>query len=167
MGGQFQLAEASDRLIKGLELKRLHPSARLIYSGGSGALFVDQLPEAFSASTVVEALYGDDRGMELEDRSRSTWENAVEVAAKLGADKSKPYLLVTSAFHMPRALGCFRQLGINVIPVPADLRSDPVIFPWLTDETPNQFLKLSVLVKEWIGLLAYRLSGRTAELFPT
>lgn len=167
VGAQYQLAEASDRLIKGLELKRLHPGARFIYSGGSGALLVDQTAEAHSAAAVVGALHGDDRGMELEDRSRSTWENAIEVAAMLGTDKSKPQLLVTSASHMPRAVGCFRRLGVNVIPVPTDFRADPLAFPWLSDETPNQFLKLSLLVKEFIGLAAYRLSGRTDEWFPS
>ncbi|HSO46797.1 MAG TPA: YdcF family protein, partial [Rhizobiaceae bacterium] len=148
MGSQYQLAEASDRLVTGLELKRLHPGARFIYSGGSGTLLVDQPAEAHSAALVVGALYGDNRGMELETRSRSTWENAVEVAAMLGADKARPQLLVTSAFHMPRAIGCFRRLGVNVIPVPTDFRADPLAFPWLIDETPNQFLKLSIFVKE-------------------
>lgn len=167
IGSQYQLAEASDRLIKGLELKRLHPGARFIYSGGSGLLLVDQAAEAHSAAAVVGALYGDNREMVLEDRSRSTWENAVEVAAILGADKVKPQLLVTSAFHMPRALGCFRRLGVNVIPVPTDFRADPLASPWLTDETPNQFLKLSIYVKELVGLVAYRLSGRIDEWFPS
>ncbi len=47
----------------------------------------------------------------------------------LGADKARPQLLVTSAFHMPRAIGCFRRLGVNVIPVPTDFRADPLAFP--------------------------------------
>lgn len=167
IASQYQLAEASDRLIKGLELRRLHPGARFIYSGGSGALLVDQPAEAHSAALVVGAIYGDDRGMELENRSRSTFENAVEVAAMLGTDKSKPQLLVTSASHMPRAIGCFRRLGVNVIPVPTDFRADPLTFPWLSDEAPNQFLKLSLFVKEMIGLAAYRLSGRIDAWFPS
>jgi uncharacterized SAM-binding protein YcdF (DUF218 family) len=165
-GTGYQLAEASDRLVKALELRRLHPQARFIYSGGSGALIADQLPETVGARAMVEALYGDDRGMELESRSRTTFENAVEVRKMLGEDASGPLLLVTSAFHMPRAIGCFRQLGMDVIPVPTDFRADEMTFPFLTDEAPNQFLKMSLLVKEIIGLAGYYASGRTSALLP-
>jgi uncharacterized SAM-binding protein YcdF (DUF218 family) len=164
-GTGFELAEAADRLVKGLELKRLHPQARLIFSGGSGTLIVSQLPETAGALAMVRALYGDDRGMELESRSRTTFENASQVRKMLGENPG-PLLLVTSGFHMPRALGCFRQLGMDVIPVPADFRADVPSFPYLTDETPNQFLKLSVLVKELVGLVSYYMSGRTNALLP-
>jgi uncharacterized SAM-binding protein YcdF (DUF218 family) len=161
----FELGEASDRLVKGLELKRLHPQARLIFTGGNGTLLVSQLPESAGALAMVRALHGDDRGMELESRSRTTFENAAGVRKMLGANPG-PLLLVTSGFHMPRALGCFRQLGMDVIPVPADFRADVPSFPYLTDETPNQFLKLSVLVKEFLGLAGYYLTGRTNALLP-
>ena len=114
-GTGFELAEAADRLVKGLELKRLHPGARLIFSGGSGTLIASQLPETAGALAMTQALYGDDRGMELESRSRTTFENAAEVRKMLGENPG-PLLLVTSAFHMPRAIGCFRKLGMDVIP---------------------------------------------------
>jgi uncharacterized SAM-binding protein YcdF (DUF218 family) len=164
-GTGYQLAEAADRLVTGLELKRLHPQARLIYSGGSGTLVADQPPETVGALAMVRALYGDDRGMELESRSRTTFENAVEVHKMLG-DTAGPLLLVTSAFHLPRAVGCFRQLGMEVIPVPTDFRADAPVFPYLTDEAPNQFLKMSLLVKEFFGLASYYISGRTNALLP-
>jgi len=164
-GTGYQLAEAADRLVKGLELKRLHPQARFIYSGGSGTLIADQPPETVGALSMVQALYGDDRAMELESRSRTTFENAVEVRKMLG-DTTGPVLLVTSAFHMPRALGCFRQLGMEAIPAPSDFRADLPVFPYLTDEAPNQFLKMSLLVKEFFGLASYYMSGRTNALLP-
>ena len=104
--------------------------------------------------------------MELESRSRTTWENAVEVAAMLGEDRTRPHLLVTSAFHMPRAIGCFRKNGVNVIPVPTDYRAETVRFPFVTDEMPNQFLKASLLMKEYFGLAAYYATGRTDALLP-
>lgn len=162
----YHLGEAADRLVKGLELRRSYPNARFIYSGGSGTLISDELPETVGAAQMVRSLYGDDRGMELEDRSRTTWENAVEVAAMLGEDKHKPHLLVTSAFHMSRAIGSFRKLGINVVPVPTDFRSEPLQFPWIMDETPLQFLKASLLVKECVGLAAYYFTGRIDTLLP-
>jgi len=165
-GLSFHINDAGDRLIRGLELKRLHPQARLIYTGGSAALMADEPAEAGGALAMVRALYGDDRGIELEGASRNTWENAVEVAKMIGDDRDKPWLLVTSAFHMPRSLGCFRQAGVNVVPVKTDYRADPLVFPWLTPEAPNQFLKASLLFKEIVGLVAYRLTGKTDALLP-
>ncbi len=162
----YHLGEASDRLVKGLELRQQFPNVRFIYSGGSGTLISDELPETVGAAEMVRAIFGDDRGMELEDKSRTTHENAIEVAKMLGSDKGKPWLLVTSAFHMSRAVGCFRKVGINVVPVPTDFRSEPLQFPWIMDETPIQFLKASLLVKEYVGLAAYYLTGRTDALLP-
>ncbi len=165
-GVGYHLGEAADRLVKGLELRQRYPSARFIYSGGSGTLISEELPETVGAADMVRALYGNDRGMELEDRSRTTHENAIEVEKMLGATKHKPWLLVTSAFHMSRAVGCFRKAGIYVVPVPTDFRSEPLQFPYVMDETPIQFLKASLLVKEYVGLLAYYLTGRTDALLP-
>jgi len=165
-GVGYHLGEAADRLVKGLELRRRFPDARFIYSGGSGALLARELAEAFGAQAAVEALYGDRRGMELESQSRTTWENAERVAAMIGPERSGPWILVTSAFHMSRAIGCFRTVGIDVVPAPTDFRAETLQFPWLMDESPIQFLKASLLVKEWIGLFAYYATGRTGALLP-
>jgi uncharacterized SAM-binding protein YcdF (DUF218 family) len=166
-GGEgYSLAEAGDRLIHGLELKQRFPQARLIYSGGSSPFEGNGIPETEGAVAMVRALYGDDRGMELESVSRSTAENAIEVARLLGAEKERPFLLVTSAFHMPRALLSFRKAGVNVIPVPTDFRAEPLAFPYLTEEAPNQFVKASLLLKEFMGLLAYFATGRIDALWP-
>lgn len=165
-GVGYHLGEAADRLVKGLELRRRYPNARFIYSGGSGALLTTELAEAFGAQAAVEALYGDGRGMELESQSRTTWENAERVAEMIGPQSSGQWILVTSAFHMSRAIGCFRTVGIDVVPAPTDFRAEALQFPWLMDESPIQFLKASLLVKEWIGLVAYYASGRTGALLP-
>lgn len=166
VSGDYHMGEAADRLIRGLELKRRYPSARLIYSGGLSALLQQGVPETSAARRLVEALYGDTRGIEFESASRNTFENAVFTAKLAGEDRARPWLLVTSAFHMPRALGCFRQAGMTVIPVPADYRADPFRFPYLTGNMAGQFLKMNIVVKEWIGLVAYRLTGRIGQLLP-
>jgi uncharacterized SAM-binding protein YcdF (DUF218 family) len=166
-GGEgYSLAEAGDRLIHGLELKRRFPQARLIYSGGASPFEGNGMPETAGAVAMVRALYGDDRGMELESKSRSTAENAAEVSAMLGTGKDSPFLLVTSAFHMPRAVLTFRKAGVNVIPVSTDFRAEPLAFPYLTEEAPNQFVKASLLVKEFVGLLAYYFAGRIDSPWP-
>lgn len=162
----YHLGEASDRLVRGLELKRLYPQARLIYSGGLSSLTGQGLPETEAARHVVTALYGDLRGIEFESLSRNTWENARRVAALAGVAQGGKWLLVTSAFHMPRALGCFRAIGMDVVAVPTDYRADPLRFPFLTGDMASQFLKMNILVKELIGLAAYRLTGRIDALLP-
>lgn len=162
----YHVGESGDRLIHGLELRRRYPDARLIYSGGLGSLSQSGDPETLAAQALVEALYGDTVAIEFESNSRNTWQNAQYVAELIGEDRQRPWLLVTSAFHMPRAMGCFRQAGVNVFPAPADFRADVLQAPYLTGNVAGQFLKLSVLVKEIFGLVAYRLTGRTNTLFP-
>ena len=162
----YRMSASADRLIRGLELKRRFPDTRLIYSGGLATLLQQGRPETQAARQIIEALYGDTRGVEFEAKSRNTWENAVFVARMAGADRSRPWILVTSAFHMPRALGCFREAGMNVIAAPADFRAAPLRFPFLTGDSAGQFKMMSILVKEWIGLVAYHLTGRTTEWLP-
>lgn len=162
----YHFGEASDRLVKGLELKRRFPRARLVFTGGLSAILQQGVPETSAASHAVRALYGDDRGMEFEPVSRNTWENAVNVHRMIGGETGAPWLLVTSAFHMPRSIGCFRKVGMDVVAVPTDFRADVLRFPWFTGDVANQFLKMNVLVKELLGLLAYRLTGKIGELLP-
>ena len=77
-----------------------------------------------------------------------------------------PWILVTSAFHMPRALGTFCAAGWrNLVPYPTDYRGDKIReqIGW------NLGANLTVLnigVKEWVGLLAYRFTGQTETFFP-
>jgi len=165
-GVEWSLGEASDRLVMGLELKRQYPDARFIYSGGAASFDRDANPETSAALNVVHALYGETFKMEVESQSLNTWQNASYVRKMIGDHQSGPWLLVTSAFHMPRALGCFRQAGINVIPVPADYRADKLVAPYLTGSSAEQFLKLAIVGKELIGLAVYRMTGRIGTLFP-
>lgn len=165
-GVDWSLGEASDRLFRGLELKRQYPDARFIYSGGAASFDRDANPETSAALNVVRALYGNSLEMEVESQSLNTWQNASYVRKMLKNDRTGAWLLVTSAFHMPRALGCFRQAGINVTPVPADYRADKLVAPYLTGSSAEQFLKLAIVGKELIGLAVYRMTGRINTLFP-
>ncbi|MEZ5871308.1 MAG: YdcF family protein [Nitratireductor sp.] len=162
----YHLGEAADRLVLALELKRRYPQARLVYSGGLATIAGEGIPETRAAEKMITALYGDTRETEFEPNSRNTWQNAVFTAEMLGDDRNKTWLLVTSAFHVPRALGCFRKAGINVIAVPTDFRADEFSFPWLTGDMAGQFIKMSLFTKELIGLVAYRLTGKMDQFLP-
>jgi len=157
----YHLQEASDRMITGLVLKRRFPQARLIYSGGTPALTGGDRPETDAASALAADLFGPDFAIEFESRSQNTWQNAEYTARMLGDERSRPFLLVTSGFHMRRALGCFRKAGVNVYPVPTDFRADEISPPFLSGDMAGQFLKLNLAVKELFGLFSYRLTGRT------
>lgn len=162
----YTMGEASDRLIKGLELKRRYPDARLIYSGGAASFDPDTEPETSAAAQIIADLYDDEIEFELESQSLNTWQNAVYVAQMIEKNNSGPFLLVTSAFHMPRATGCFRRAGVNVVAAPTDYRADKFVMPYLTGSSAEQFLKLAIVAKELIGLTVYRVTGRIDEIFP-
>ena len=101
----------------------------------------------------------------FERQSRNTIENAIE-SKKLAQPKAgENWLLLTSAFHMPRSIGCFRSVGWTVIPFAVDYRSVSEL-EWAHFNASSQLEKLSIALREYIGLASYRLMGRTPELFP-
>jgi uncharacterized SAM-binding protein YcdF (DUF218 family) len=104
----------------------------------------------------------------MDRRARNTYENAL-FSKQLAAPKAgERWLLVTSAFHMPRAVGLFRKAGFAVEPYPVDWRvgrsaSDILAFTLLATDGLG---RTDVAMREWIGLLAYWITGRTSVLFP-
>jgi uncharacterized SAM-binding protein YcdF (DUF218 family) len=95
----------------------------------------------------------------LEERSQSTYENAVFAAEILRARKIRRIALVTDAYHMLRADGCFRKQGLEVIPAPTGFRE----FNYeVSDFVPgwNAIRQSEQLLHEGIGLVWYRLRGR-------
>jgi len=77
------------------------------------------------------------------------------------------WLLVTSAFHMPRAIGCFRAVGFDVIPWPVDYRTSGPGDAWrLFPRASEGLRRVDLAAKEWAGLLAYYVTGRSTALLP-
>lgn len=161
-----ELSEAGDRLTETLRLARFYPEARIVLSGGTGLLVADGEPEAETAARFFEGL-GIARGrLVLESASRNTDENAELTKAMLG-DNPGVVALVTSAFHMPRSVGLFRKVGIEVVAWPTDYRSAgnegvgiDIVNPILNLTTTG------VAMKEWIGLAVYHWTGRIDDLLP-
>ena len=157
----------ADRMITTAALAHRYPNARIIFSGGSGNLISDDAREADYASAVFESLGVSKSRLTMERRSRNTQENA-EFSKVLAAPKNgERWLLVTSAFHMPRSVGLFRKAGFAVEPYPVGWlvggRSDLFKFSVLSGEGLGL---VDVGVREWMGLAAYRISGKTSEFFP-
>ena len=166
--GEAAFTSSGGRLISAAIYARRYPNARILYSGGSANFLGDtSAKEADFAVKVLEGLGVASERIIIERESRNTFENA-EFSRKLADPKpGERWLLMTSAFHMPRAMGIFRKVGFNVEPCPVDWRlagrADLVKFPVLSDEGLQH---TNLAVREWLGLIAYRLAGRTDELFP-
>ena len=141
-------------IIAASKLSRAYPKARITFSGYHiGALY-----------TFVD-LGGDSARVSVESRPRTTFEDALYSAALLRPKPGERWLLVTAASHMPRAVGCFRAAGFEVEPYPVEFSTGGALFA--LDATGSAaFRLLDVAAKEWIGLVAYRLMGRTNTLFP-
>ena len=164
--GSPAVVTAAGRIIAMAKLARQFPSARIIYSGGNGSLIPGKPAEADFIYPLLDAFGVPRARVLLETRSRNTEENAVFAKAIANPKPGEHWLLVTSAWHMPRAVGCFRRIGFPVEAYPTDwqTRGDVRLVPSL--EPAKNLVSTDNAVHEWLGLLAYRLSGRTSELLP-
>jgi uncharacterized SAM-binding protein YcdF (DUF218 family) len=165
--GTPALNDAAERLTEAVALMRRYPEARLVFSGGSGRL----RPAALTESDVVREIWTSlgvpaDR-VAYENTSRDTWENATNTKALVQPKPGERWLLVTSAMHMPRAVGIFRKIGFPVVAYPVDYQTGGVASDFYGIRQPaGEFFLLQSATHEWIGLVSYYLAGKSAELFP-
>lgn len=165
--GGYELNRGGDRFVETAVLARRLPDAKILISGGSGALLLKGESDAETAPRLLEALGVDPGRLLLENQSRNTYENAQFSHRLAKPAPGERWLLVTSAFHMPRSMGLFRKAGFDVIAWPTDYRTSGQETPGLTQDNPIDSLHNMVLaVREWIGLVAYRLAGWTGALLP-
>ncbi len=163
----FELNSAADRIFETMRLARLYLDAKVIVSGGDGAFFEDAKPEADSTRTMLSDLgFSGDRFI-FENKSRNTVENAEFSKALAEPKPGETWLLVTSAYHMPRSIGCFRKAGFDVVAWPVDYKTPAKQSLSLYLESPNEALsRFSVATREWMGLTAYWMTGKTDMLLP-
>lgn len=158
---------ASDRIIATAALARKYPSARVVFTGGNPNLISGEAKEADFAARLFESLGIDKSRLIVESRARNTYENAVFTKAMIDPKPGERWLLVTSAFHMPRSIGLFRKVGFAVEPYPVDWRvgtgRDAFSF---TDIAEDGLSRTNLGVREWLGLITYRATGRIDELLP-
>ena len=165
--GVVALDEAAERITATAELARRYPNARIVFAGGSGALISAERAEAAFAVRALEALGVAHDRITAEEQSRNTIENAVFSRLVANPKPGERWLLVTSAYHMPRAIGAFRAAGFPVEAYPVDWRTrGPIdaVRPFIS--LADGLHRTDTAAREWIGLLAYRIGGKTTELFP-
>jgi uncharacterized SAM-binding protein YcdF (DUF218 family) len=163
--GVSELNSAGDRFIEAVSLAQRFPQAEIVFSGGSGLLLPEAETEAESAERIFVQLGIERSRLVFEGQSRNTAENAAFTAQTLQGSRS--IALITSSFHMPRSVGLFRAQGIEVLPWPTDYRS--LGYESLSLDIANPVLNLEVLgvaMREWIGLVAYKLTGRIEDILP-
>lgn len=164
--GWPELTAAADRLVAFVDLARRYPDARLVVSGGSGMLLRHDLKESDVTRAALARLGFDDSRVIYEEASRTTHENAAASKALVRPSRDGLWLLVTSGWHMPRAVGVFRAQGWRVLPYPVDYRTTPGQAWGFPFQTGQRLTLVSAAMHEWLGLAVYRLTGRSDALFP-
>jgi uncharacterized SAM-binding protein YcdF (DUF218 family) len=166
--GGAVVSAAGDRIIAAAVLAHRYPNARVLYSGGSANLLSNDAKEADFAAELFESLGISKARLLLERQSRNTQENAV-FSKELAAPKDgECWLLVTSAFHMPRSIGLFRKAGFDVEPYPVDWRTTgPEDRFTFSNVAVDGLQRTDLAIREWMGLIAYRATGKTNELLPS
>jgi len=164
---EVSLNESAERLTAAALLAAAYPRAKIIFSGGDAGLVRAEGAEAPLARRLLLGLGVPAERLIPEDRSRNTVENAVfskELAAPKSGDR---WLLVTSAYHMPRSIGVFRRAGFAVEAFPVDWRTVDGPDALRPSASVGDGLKrIDTAVREWVGLLVYWLTGRSSALFP-
>ncbi|MBW4551690.1 MAG: YdcF family protein [Aphanocapsa sp. GSE-SYN-MK-11-07L] len=162
-----ELTEAGDRVLYGAKLFREDKAPLVILSGGRVPMLGGGNPEAADMANLMMTMGVPAYAIRQDDFSLNTYENAVNVQKILQTENIYgPILLVTSAFHMPRSLAIFHHLGINAIAAPSDFRGNftednPGLPSLLLSIVPqaNALDKTTLALKEYIGLVIYRLKG--------
>ena len=165
--GRTVMPRAADRIVAAAELARQYPKARVVFSGGSAnLLFDDSIKEADFALATLENLGVSKERLTAERLSRNTVENAEFVKAVISPRPGERWLLVTSAFHMPRSVGLFRKAGFPVEAYPVDWRASRSHAFQFSSVAVQGLERTDIAVREWIGLAAYRLTGKIDTFLP-
>ncbi len=165
--GTLALNDAGERVVAMADLARRFPQARVIFTGGAGIYSNAPKPEAEVLRDQLGTLgLAADRVI-IESQSVNTWENAVLSKPIMQPKPGETWLLVTSAWHMPRSVGIFRKVGWEVTAYPVDFRTGG--WPDQTrgfSSVSDGLRRTEVATREWLGLLVYWVTGKTDALFP-
>jgi uncharacterized SAM-binding protein YcdF (DUF218 family) len=163
--GKVAINDLAGRLTDTLTLARRYPDAPVVISGGDASIIPIGLTEAEATRSLFSNLGLDPHRVVIEARSRNTFENAVDSKQLVDPKPGQVWVLITSAMDMPRAVGCFRHVGWDVLPYPADYHVIPGARWSLSVE--GSLGGLDWALHEWEGLVAYRLLGRIDTIFPS
>ena len=166
--GVFALSDGGGRMTQAAILALRYPGARVVFSGTTTGLVAGEADEAQDAKNFLTSLGVAASRVFLEQRSRNTDENALFTRHLINPKPQERWLLVTSAAHVPRAVGSFRHEGFEVIAYPTDYRTEGKVSDfWEFRNEPLEGIgMLNAAIHEWLGLIAYRLTGKSDTLLP-
>lgn len=165
--GGYELNSAGDRFVETAILARRFPDAKVLVSGGSGELLLNGEADADTAPRLLTALGVAPERLMLENRSRNTDENARFSKELVNPQPGEIWVLVTSAFHMPRSVGLFRKAGFPAIPWPVDYRTSGAEGRgFFVDNAMDSLQNTTLGIREWIGLFVYWMTGRIDQFVP-
>src|SRR5215831_3733260 len=165
--GEPVASGASGRVIAMAKLARTYPNARIVYSGGDSSLLGNQPAEANFVYPLLDGFAISRERVLLEVHSRNTAENAAFTKDLVKPKPGERWLLVTSAQHMPRAIGCFRKVGFAVEAYPVGWRTRRTAEPIWSRSLPSGLGYLDMAAYEWLGLISYWATGKTSQFLPS
>jgi uncharacterized SAM-binding protein YcdF (DUF218 family) len=165
--GEIVPGRTADRINAAADLARRYPDARVVFTGGNPSLIAGGPTEADFVVRLFETLGVPRNRVIVERNSRDTAENAAFTKKLVRPSATERWLLVTSAMHMPRAIGVFQMAGFSVDAYPVDYQTTGAKDIWTLSASPiDNIRKTNLAVHEWIGLLIYWVAGRISTPFP-
>lgn len=163
---QVELGGTAERNLAFIALARQFPEAKLVFTGGTGSL----THQKYKAADIAKILF-QQQGLDLqrvifERESRNTYENAVYSYHIVSPKAAEKWVLITTAWHMPRSVGIFCKANWPVIPYPVDHQTQKGHLFRLNFDLSGNLVAVQTAFKEWLGLLAYRVSDKTTALLP-
>jgi len=160
---QMILNDRIERITESAKIIKKFPNAKIIYSGGNGTFSKPELGSDEVANIFYKQLGVNTDRIIFENKSRNTYENFIFSKKFIDTDEEK-WLLITSAYHMKRAMSVAKKLNLNLIPYPVDftLQKD---FKWKFWYHKINFLynmnNFQLASHEYIGLIVYYLTKKS------
>lgn len=166
--GEPQLNFRASRYATTLRLAASYPQARVVFTGGPSVnARTGRLEQTGVARELLASFGVDPARLVFEEASGDTCESAANTRALLQPRPGDTWVVVTSAMHVPRTVACFRAVGWEVIAQPADYQVVPGAPNAGSFRIADNLALLDAALHEWVGLLYYRLAGRTQEFLPS
>ncbi len=163
---QLETNSYHERLSSFLQLARLYPEAKLVFSGGNASTDRGKPTEAQIAKTYFLQSGLSAERLFIESKARNTAENVSYSKQLMNPQPDENWVMITTAYHVPRAMGIFCKQNWKVIPYPVDHQTLPSKLYQPDFGLIGHANSLILASHEWLGLIAYYLSGKTTVLFP-
>ena len=162
---QIALNGSVERLTESIQLIKKYPKAKVFFAGGTGSIQYPDLSHSDVAKKFYESLDVNTKNIFFDKKSRNTYENIVFAKKKFNPNINEKWILVTSAFHLKRAISVGEKLGWELIPYATDYKL-PKKFKWkLSFDFFNNLGSLQHSSHEWVGIISYYLMGRSSKIF--